>query len=245
MKLSLPAAPLEVRQSIDSTACHHLVSQHAISIGPNGPTSTNMQTSDEDQSRPRGAVGDPVQQRHREDTRLAQGQALSEILFDAGREEQQAFAVLDGASVRGLVRAIETHGMDSSSLFEGAQDLSMERVAPRLVQLDRASGFTDWMLSRGWGRHWGILLQSQADMGTLLKHLRSMLMVESPTGALVLFRFYDPRVLRTYLPTCTAQEAETFLGPIEAVFLESSDGNEALRFSLGHAGADLVSHPLG
>ena len=36
----------------------------------------------------------------------------------------------------------------------------------------------------------------------------------------MIFRFYDPRVLRKFLPTCNADELQTFFGKVETFFAE-------------------------
>ena len=41
----------------------------------------------------------------------------------------------------------------------------------------------------------------------------------------LVFRYHDPRVLRVYLPSCTADEWQQFLGPIEAFFMEGENGS--------------------
>ena len=45
-----------------------------------------------------------------------------------------------------------------------------------------------------------------------------------------MFRFYDPRVLRVYLPTCTGDEAEEFFGPVPEILAESEDGGSLLSY---------------
>ena len=48
----------------------------------------------------------------------------------------------------------------------------------------------------------------------------------------MLFRFYDPRVMRMYLPTCTAEELAIVFGPVGAYLLEGQDPKALLRLSL-------------
>jgi len=45
------------------------------------------------------------------------------------------------------------------------------------------------------------------------------------------FRFYDPRVISKYLPTCTPEELEIFFGKIDTFFAESEGGDKLLSFS--------------
>lgn len=40
-----------------------------------------------------------------------------------------------------------------------------------------------------------------------------------------MFRYYDPRVLRVYLPTCRPDELRTVFGPIRSYLVEGEDGS--------------------
>ena len=56
-------------------------------------------------------------------------------------------------------------------------------------------------------------------------------MVYDDKGKPLYFRYYDPRVLRVYLPTCNASELETVLGPVSHFILEDDNGNAMIRYS--------------
>ena len=55
------------------------------------------------------------------------------------------------------------------------------------------------------------------------------------------FRYYDPRVLRVYLPTCDADELRTLFGPISRLLCEDEEGG-LLKFWL--AGGQLGSERI-
>ena len=44
-------------------------------------------------------------------------------------------------------------------LYRGELQPDMAEVAPYLVKLDRDAPFTDWVLDRGWGNHWGVFAE--------------------------------------------------------------------------------------
>ncbi len=50
-------------------------------------------------------------------------------------------------------------------------------------------------------------------------------------GGTLLFRYYDPRVLRIFLPTCTPAELREFFGPLSRLYAEAEGGQELLEFS--------------
>lgn len=49
-------------------------------------------------------------------------------------------------------------------------------------------------------------------------------MVEDENGQPLYFRFYDPRVLGAFLPTCTDQQRGAVFGDIEAFVIEGPRG---------------------
>jgi hypothetical protein len=55
-------------------------------------------------------------------------------------------------------------------------------------------------------------------------------MVRTDAGQRLLFRFYDPRVLGPFLPTCDAAQLREMFGPVTAYMTESPDGNAVLSF---------------
>lgn len=160
---------------------------------------------------------------------------LLDQLFDD--PDLPTWAILDGARIERLVREIEAHEIPHACLFAGALDPSMARVAPYLVRLDETDPFCSWLLGQGWGKSWGIYLRSEAPRMALRRHLRRLLQVKGPDGESLLFRYYDPRVLRVYLPTCNDDELASVFGPLAAILTESEDGSELLRFSPGTAPA--------
>jgi hypothetical protein len=62
--------------------------------------------------------------------------------------------------------------------------------------------------------------------------------VKLPVGEIVLFRFYDPRVWRIYLPTCSFPELEKWFDGIDEYRCEDADGIETLSYSLKSGGLD-------
>jgi len=149
-----------------------------------------------------------------------------------GEEGASIFAILDGASVPGLLQKLADQEPPHVCLYRGTLEPDMAEVAPYLVRLDRDMPFTDWVLDRGWGNHWGIFAETAADLNSLRGHLRTLLKVHDSDGKPLLFRYYDPRVLRVYLPTCNGEELNTMFGPVDAYWTEDESGAALLRFRL-------------
>jgi hypothetical protein len=142
------------------------------------------------------------------------------------------YAILDGASADGLLDRLRQYEPECECLYRGELAPDLAEVAPYLVRLDRRSAFTDWVVTRGWGKHWGVFGVSRADLPAMRRHFRRFLTVHDSAGKPLLFRYYDPRVLRAYLPTCTSAELTDIFGPVMHYIVEGENPAELLRFQL-------------
>lgn len=146
-------------------------------------------------------------------------------------EDAQVYAVLDGASIDNLLPKLDEFQPECDCLYTGELSPDMSEVAPYLVKLKADSQFTEWLISEGWGNHWGIFMASHAELGKVRRHLRTYTVVRDAQGQPMRFRFYDPRVLRLYLPTCNYQELSYLFGPIDYFWLEDEDARTAIKYS--------------
>jgi hypothetical protein len=158
----------------------------------------------------------------------------------------QVYALLDGARDRRIEPMIRLSGLEYACLYGGRLSPVLERAAPYLVHLTPRVSFTRELFSVGWGNSWGILTVVPPDctIQQQRRHFRSLLRVQNEEGQVLAFRFYDPRVLRTYLPTCTRDEVAQVFGPIPRIAVESVDGAELLMYSHGDAGMRMDTLPL-
>jgi hypothetical protein len=165
---------------------------------------------------------------------------LLEVLF--GKGDNSVFAVLDGASAPGLVKNLYEHEPEYCCLYRGELSPDIATVAPYLVRLDSDSKFAELVFCEGWGVHWGIFFNSAANLRALRDHFREFHTVELPDQRTVLFRYYDPRVLRTFLPACNAAELSAFFGPVRTFVVEDDSPESGIRFAL--AGKALKLEPF-
>lgn len=140
------------------------------------------------------------------------------------RTASESYALLDGARDPRIYRMLRGSLVDSCCLYEGDLPRDLAEVAPYLVALGRSSPFTVDLIEQGWGRSWGVFLSCPAIMQDLRRHFRRLLQVRDEAGRRLLFRFYDPRVLRAYLPTCRAEELRFVFGPVDRLVVEGESG---------------------
>jgi len=162
-------------------------------------------------------------------------EALRAALFPDDGEK--TYAIIDGASCEELLEKLDEFQPEYVCLYAGELEPDIEEVAPYLIRLDPDSEFTRWVIDEGWGKHWGIFALSPSDLRTLRKHFRSFLLVKDPEGKTLYFRYYDSRVLRLYLPTCTGAELQTVFGPVKDYICESDRPEVAL--SIAHENGSI------
>jgi len=152
-------------------------------------------------------------------------ETLQKHLFS--QYDTNVYAVLDGASMPDLElpRLLWKLKPEHVCLYRGQLEPDMAEVAPYLVKLEYDHPFTKLVLEKGWGNHWGVFAVTRLEAGLreMRNHFRRFLMVMNPEGKTVYFRYYDPRVLRVYLPTCNAEEIEMVFGPISCYIVEDED----------------------
>ncbi len=154
-------------------------------------------------------------------------------------------AILDGATLPGLLEPLDTSELEQACLFSGELAPEVAEKSPYLVRLEPDSAFTDWVLDR-WGRHGGIFLavDDELPFKKVRNHLRGFLEVRGPDDEIFFFRYYDPRVFSRYLPTVNATEAETVFGDVvDHYALESETGEALLRYRVsdGRVDEEVVS----
>jgi uncharacterized protein DUF4123 len=168
-------------------------------------------------------------------------QRIEEILWPEG-PRQNIWMILDGARTIEIFRLLLACHLEYACLYSGPLSPELEIAAPYLVQLDHGYRDTHQLIQRAWGNSWGVFLRSETSLKKLRRHLREFLIVRDERGNRLMFRYYDPRVLREYLPTCTRSELRTVFGPIECFWMESE--SSACMLGLGWSNGDLEQQTI-
>jgi len=142
------------------------------------------------------------------------------------------YCILDAARILGEMSDVFDFGNRIENLYSGNTAESLAEVAPYLAECSEGCEFNRWLIDKGWGDSRGIFIHSDVSFEELRKHFRNFLKIKDEGDQILYFRFYDPRVLRVFLPTCDAQQLETFFGPVKKYIMEDDDSSIALVFSL-------------
>ncbi|MFT3764624.1 MAG: DUF4123 domain-containing protein [Minicystis sp.] len=147
--------------------------------------------------------------------------ALEALKREAGR----LWAVLDAARDERILQLLHESVDDHRSLYEGIKGEALADVAPYLVCFRRDSGLLERLVNEGWGRSWGIFVQSRQSFKNMRRHFRRFLMVEEDeTFEKMYFRFYDPRVLRELMPIATVRQKDEIFDGLTAITVEGERG---------------------
>lgn len=150
-------------------------------------------------------------------------QILHTLWPQGGNAGPSVWAVLDCARDPKVYLALLASKLEFRCLYSGKLPRALEQAAPHLVELSPGNRLTRLWLDEAWGQAWGIFVKID-DPSNLRHHLRKFLKVQDEQGRSLIFRFYDPRVLRAYLPTCVAAELKLMFGPLQAFLAEGPDG---------------------
>lgn len=172
-----------------------------------------------------------------------EGRAIVSATNLLAAAQEPVYAVLDGARDPSIYPFVLNCGMPYCSLYRGDAESDLEMVAPYLVYLAPGSAAMAGLIARGWAKSWGIFLTCGYPMEEVRKQLRRSLKVGiEGSRAPVYFRFYDPRVLRRFLPIADLSQFNEFAGPITSFLVEDEKGEAMLRFQ--RSGSSVISERL-
>lgn len=167
----------------------------------------------------------------------------SQICLDV---KESLYVVIDACQAPELI-SMSRHNLSQQTrmLFKGiaASLPEVETFAPFFIPVDLRSNFLEnW--STYAGKNAGILFASSAEPRIVFRHLRNIFIVKDEAGQEHFFRFYDPRVARAFIPSCTEVEVVEFFGPITTFWIDSEMPHVVERWSHSHGRPYLESFPI-
>ena len=199
----------------------------AVVVPPAAEPSATMDDDVDDEGRTPDeaavAIREQVERRERE----SRAEHALAVLQETAN--QPLYAVLDTARDRRILELLRESVEEHHSLYDGIEGETMAHVAPYLVRLEGDSRLLAALTREGWGRRWGSYLTSAQPLKSVRRHLRRYLMVERDADReRVYFRFYDPAVLRVFLPTTTVLQRAELFGALDQFLFEGEQGEVTL-----------------
>ena len=171
--------------------------------------------------------------------------SASTRVLEALSSEEPIYAVLDGARDPGIVSWIVSTEAPAWCLYAGKLSPDLQAAAPWLLRVGRGHPYTETLFERAWGESMGFFLASPVPPRALRFHLRRHLIARTEDGRRLVFRYYDPRVLRVYLAHCTSNELRAFFGPISTIVVESEERTELIFRHPDGAASQAPVRPSG
>lgn len=152
---------------------------------------------------------------------------ILEKLIERKEPDHRLYMIVDAAQNEEIYQRIQSCRLPYTCLYDGEKTPeAIQKVAPYLVRVKESNDFVAWCIEKGLYNNWLIFFSAQnKSLPELRRHFKKLTFVKTETGKKLLFRFYDPRVLAAYLPTCNEIEARFVLGNLEQLWIfNSADG---------------------
>lgn len=153
------------------------------------------------------------------------------------------FGVIDCAALPGLHTHLANEA-ESRPLFAGIIPPDLLANVPHIVRFAPQSALLAAMSSGDPRfRTLGVICAAPTDLWSLRHALRRYLQAMLPDGRVVLFRFYDPRVLPVWLSTLEGTELALWFDPVTDWLAPGAEGIRHFRMRNGQIEEHL--HPAG
>ncbi len=155
-------------------------------------------------------------------------QTARHLLFQSSDTSLGRYAVIDAAATSRddcIYNRLSHPDIRKQILFTGEHAVSADHIAPYLIQLDDQADLVNWLMEIGWGNGWGIFLTSREKPEIVLAHARRFFQVRAENGRDIFFRYYDPVILRDFLPLLDTRESLSFFGPVASFIVEDENGH--------------------
>ena len=140
------------------------------------------------------------------------------------------YILLDGSRLGHAIYIARELNKNNLPLYKGGQEEAVADLGPFVFTATDEESFNDWYKQYGWGNAWGMVVRTHAGFEACWIHFRQFLLVKTEDGKELYFRFYDPRVLKVFLPTCDAKQLLDFFGPVDKFIVEGDSQEEAIEY---------------
>lgn len=166
--------------------------------------------------------------------------SIIEELWKTNPEDKTptVYAILDGARDRRIEPLINNSQLEQACLYEGKLTYELKRSAPHIIKLEKDNAITRKIIKLGWGNSWGIFATTYntSNLSAIKLNCKKIAFVHDENNRKLLFRYYDPRISRVYLPTCNESEANQVFGSVIEYIVENENPTKIHRFTRTHSG---------
>jgi hypothetical protein len=155
---------------------------------------------------------------------------LEQLLFE--EKELKSYAIIDAAKEGSIPYFLEGMKANFGPLLQGDEAKRLAQVAPYLVGLKKGSDVSDWYLEKLYGNSIGFVLKTNWSIEGLIQFWARKVKTRIPsTEEKGFFRYYDPNVLRVYLPILEEDnDLIEFMGPTNSILVEAQNPEHLLVY---------------
>lgn len=147
---------------------------------------------------------------------------FADLLAQVTEQSDGFFVILDPVDEPRLIDKIQSlKPSETVPLWNENAARDYWAISPFMAKL--TPSLLTWLAQELSDHPWGIVCQATTELMELRAHFRRFLLVESPEGKTLYFRFYDPRVLENYLKIITPHERKLFFGPTSQFWIPHSN----------------------
>jgi len=166
---------------------------------------------------------------HEENAMLKSSASLPDLMDDCLMEGASLHLLLDGCSKANILKMV--YSLDSQPqlylLYSGTEFSGLIHISPCLIRVKKGSSLFRWFTEEGAKE--GIIILARVPFKEVAICLQSRLEAMLPNKDAVLFRYYDPVVLHTYLESLDSQELARFLEPLDMICYQAPPSHEEER----------------
>ena len=158
-----------------------------------------------------------------EKTSEEQRQAIAGFLARLPDGERSLYAIIDaGRDPYVIPHMLEAMASNVECLFKGNAKKDLGDQTAWIAEIDRHERLLEWLIEEGWSKRQALFALSDLPLKRFATHLRKFTKVIDADGIEHFFRFYDPQVLRQYLPVFDQKQHDLFFRGITACFVEDN-----------------------
>ena len=150
-------------------------------------------------------------------------QGLKKIL-DGAPSGTKTYALMDCAlQSHTTYPAVQNSDCPSRCLYGESWQAGLVDVAPYLIELDPTAKFSNELLTWDWYGNWGYFVQSAASLDDCAQAFMPLTTATLPDRSEAFFRFQDPRVLRDFLQTASADNLKALFAKASRLVVPMAD----------------------
>lgn len=161
------------------------------------------------------------------DSTLLDAHTIVAAIKDTLSPDAKLYMLVDAAIDDAIYPALEASERLYSCLYDANSIPDVVRaVAPYIIRVEPLDTFVQWCLEVGMTKHACVVFAAEGlAMPDLRFHFKKFSKVCSPKGKPLLFRYYDPRVMYTFLNHASVEESTAFFKAISAFWVPKVVGN--------------------